>query len=199
MSVAYYSAIKLTDLDQRQGIYVPRGKSDIEMTVEVDEIVCGGEKGDFLTFRYLSLSGDQFNIGRELGRLWRERHDGALRQFDPLIVRAQREWMAVNWPQNFRRVEGVADALEIVIEDENLPLSLPYNIPEQLLPPRIGSGCSCAYYPPSLVENGSGVFARNLDLPVGSLFDIIGLEGPPGTPPHVSQPYLIKTTPDNGI
>jgi len=169
------------------------------MTIEIDEVVCGGGEQDFLTARHLRVSGDHFQIGQDLARIWVARHGGLLRRFDPLTVRAQREWMSANWPQNYDRARGAAYALGVAIDAAHAPLSLPYNLPEQLLPPVVAMGnCSCVFYPPSSVSGDDGILARNLDFSTGTLFDVLGIPGPTDAPRHVSQPYVVETRPTQG-
>jgi len=169
------------------------------MAIEIDQVVCGGGERDFLTARHLRLSGNMVEIGGDLARIWAERHGGLLRQFDPLLIRAQREWMSANWPENYARARGAAQALGVEIEAAHAPMSLPYNLPEELLPaPVRAANCSCVFYPPSCTSDGDGVLARNLDFSTGTLFDVLGLPGPANAPSHVSKPYIVEIRPTQG-
>lgn len=157
--------------------------------LEFSEKVVAGGPGDFMEVRHLVLRGSNFDIGRKLAEIARERHQAAaVPSQDKLKTRAQRQYFQRNYPFHFERMRGAAALFGVNVDDDAVNLStLTYGL---TLP-----GCSVVYYPPSRTEGGFGVLSRNYDFTTGSLAGMI-----PTAPelPCTARPYVVEMYPDQG-
>jgi hypothetical protein len=151
--------------------------------------VVAGSPRDFMEVRHVVLRGTNEEIGRALATLARERHGvGPAPTDDPLRARAQRRYLARNYPALLERMRGVAAACGKALDDDAVDFgSLGYA--------RMRAGCSVVYYPPGLTADGKGVVSRNYDFSTGTLF---GTRPEPGTLPATARPYVVELYPDRG-
>lgn len=165
-----------------------------------EQVVCGGP-GDFMTVRRLRMRGTNFEIGRALGMVGRERYGQSVELYraDPIIVRARRHYLQRNYPIHWERMCGVAAAFGIDPEDDDFDLSaLGYNLglPFYLV------GCSVVSVPPPLTATGHGYLSRNFDFPPVSLVDFMQIPLSPEEKakqrPLFSEPYLMEWYPQDG-
>lgn len=155
-----------------------------------ETVVAGGGPGDFMEVRHLSLRGSSSDIGRKLAEFARERFGAKpAPSRDPLVVRAQRAFLAKNWPAQLERMRGVAAFHGGRLEDD----AIDYGSLDFLL----GSapGCSVVHYPPGRTKAGTGVVSRNYDFTTGT---IAGAAPGPGSPACTSRPIVLETRPDGG-
>lgn len=172
----------------------------VQMTDLDEQVVCGGP-GDFVTVRLLRIRGTNFEIGRTLGMVARERYGQFPEMYrtDPIYARARRHYFQRNYPIHWERMRGVAASFGVDPEDDGFDLSgLMYNIGL----PLISAGCSAVYVPPSSTATGHGYLSRNYDFSIGSMADVLGLPLPPEDkaklPPLMSEPYLMEWYPQDG-
>lgn len=171
------------------------------MTLQAADRVIAGGPEDFMEVRHLTLRGTNREIGRYLARLARD--DLGVRKVpwtDSSATRAQRCFLARNWPQQAERAAGVADGFGIDPADDSIDCSfLAYHVG---LP-----GCSCVYYPPGATIEGRPFFSRNFDYTTGSYLDRALAVGAytdrldravAAPPPYASRPFLIEAYPDTG-
>jgi hypothetical protein len=107
---------------------------------------------------------------------------------DPVQVRAQRTFLARNYPILLDRMRGVAEAFGKSIEDDAWDFST-------LWFADLRAGCSIAHLPPSSMANGKSVVSRDYDFTMGALnFGFL----PPGMLHPTARPYLLELHPDRG-
>jgi hypothetical protein len=107
---------------------------------------------------------------------------------DPVQVRAQRTFLARNYPILLDRMRGVAEAFGKSIEDDAWDFST-------LWFADLRAGCSIAQLPPSSMANGKSVVSRDYDFTMGALnFGFL----PPGMLHPTARPYLLELHPDRG-
>ncbi len=161
-----------------------------------DQIVAGGGD-DFMTVRHIVLKGAQSEIGATLAQI---AHDelGVRKTAwtDPVMTRAQKIFLARNWPQHFERTKAVAQAFSASIADDSIDFSfLAYDLG---IP-----GCSCVYYPASTTGDGHNILSRNFDYTTGGPADMKLAGGAfshleSTSLPYCSRPFLVETHPDQG-
>ena len=90
-----------------------------------EEIVGGGQPGDFCTVRHLTLSGDQESIGALLAES-AERNDGVGPQHapDPILTRARRRWRTHFYPELAARANGIARRWGVDPDDDRFELAM---------------------------------------------------------------------------
>jgi hypothetical protein len=162
-----------------------------------DETVVAGGPGDFMTVRHLVLTGDQMAIGRTLAEEVRTRAGWEPRPVDPMVNRARWSWFERHWPQHHARMSGVADALGLDPERDDLGLDTLSTVPR-------GSGCSAVFCPPDTAADGRGRLGRNYDfftMSMRRLGEVMSGEPPsPGDDlPMAARPYVLTTVPDEGL
>jgi hypothetical protein len=85
-----------------------------------ERIICGGEN-DYATVRHLVLKGSQKDIGRHLAMIAKERYGS---RFQPsanaLEASVQMEYLRLNWPMMYSRIEGAAEVYGVDIEANEL-------------------------------------------------------------------------------
>jgi len=169
--------------------------------VHVKEQTFFADTDSFMTVHHLVLRGSNFEIGRQLGELARERLGKSAKDFagDPLLARARRLYYQRSYPIHWQRVRGLASALGLDPDDDRYDLTaLIYNID---LPPT-APGCSVVYYPPSTTRTGHGYLSRNYDFSTGSVADIFRMPLPPearaGMGPLMREPYVMEWYPEDG-
>ncbi|MHC4990257.1 MAG: C45 family autoproteolytic acyltransferase/hydrolase [Planctomycetota bacterium] len=163
---------------------------DEESALHVRErTVAGGAPGDFMHVRHLVLRGTNYDIGRHLARLARDRHGaGPSPSTDPAWTRAQLSYFTRYWPQHVSRMRGVAAQSGGDLADPATNFaSLGYGY--------AGGGCSVVYYPPTVTAAGTGVLSRNFDFTTGT-FD--GRRPQPDQVAICGAPYVIEMYPDDG-
>ncbi|MPW25257.1 hypothetical protein GC105_05580 [Alkalibaculum sp. M08DMB] len=135
---------------------------------------------DFLEIRHLILKGSNYEIGKKLAQIAKERHGiKKLPTEDPLQTRCQRMYLEKNYPIFFERMKGVADAYNSKFREDLIDFSI---LGEAML----GTGCSAIYYPPCSTASSHGIISRNLDFYV------------PSSMPALSKPYIIEMYPNEG-
>lgn len=160
-----------------------------------------GRPDSFLTLRHLTIHGSNFEIGRHLGRLARERYGCTPRNFlgDPIFARARRNFLRHSYPLQSERLRGLAAALEIDFDDDRYDLAgITYNMDV----PQPPGGCSAVYYPPSTTATGQGFLSRNYDFSIGPLAELVNAPLPPDLlatlPPVMGEPYIMEWHPSDG-
>jgi hypothetical protein len=136
--------------------------------MDIDEqVICGGP-GDFMTVRRLRILGTNFEIGRAIGNIARERYGQTpgLYRTEPDFGRARRQYFQCHYPILWERMRGVATAFKADPEDDSFDLpALTYGIGL----PLPSAGCSAVYVPPSSTATGHGLLSRNFYFSVGSM------------------------------
>jgi predicted choloylglycine hydrolase len=162
-------------------------------------VLSGSES--FMTVRHLMLRGSNFEIGRRLGQIARERYGQEPSRYaaDPTYATARRVYFQRNYPIHWERVQGVASAFGVDAEDWRYDFtSLTYLFD---MPPPI-PGCSVVYYPPSTTATGHGYLSRNYDFSTGTIADVMGIPQPAEarsqSPPVMSEPYIMEWYPLDG-
>ncbi|APU15734.1 MULTISPECIES: C45 family peptidase [Actinoalloteichus] len=162
------------------------------------EVVAGGGPDDILTTRRLSLRGSQTDIGRALATEARTRFGWApYPAADPLRNRARRRWFAREWPAHHARMLGVAEALGLDPERDDIDFSA-------IASGAVDFGCSAVWYPPQTASDGHGRIVRNFDFFTGGWQDMIAvIDGGrpadvPAGPRICETPYVIDLMPDEG-
>jgi Acyl-coenzyme A:6-aminopenicillanic acid acyl-transferase len=177
------------------------------LTRERKESVVTAEKTFFsrpesyMTVRHLAIHGTNFQIGRQLGQIARERYGRTSEHVrgDSLFASARRTFMQHNYPIHWERMRGLAAAFGLDPEDNRYDLTgACYNMDL----PMPASGCSAIYYPPLTTASGSGYLSRNYDFSIGSLAEMMRLPLPPevkaGLAPVMSEPYVMEWYPEDG-
>jgi hypothetical protein len=171
------------------------------MTDLDEQVICGGS-GDFMTVRRLRIRGTNFEIGRALGMVARERYgqSAELYRTDPIYGRARRHYYQRNYPIHWERMRGVAAAFGVDPENDAFDLSgLIYNA---FWGGNVPVGCSTVSVPPSLTATGHGYLSRNLDFPPVLLADVLHFPLSPEDKakqrPVFSEPYLMEWYPQDG-
>lgn len=157
---------------------------------EFSEKVVAGGPSDFMEVRHLVLRGSNYDIGRKLAEVARQRHAVALTPSrDKLRTRAERTYFQRNYPIHFERMRGAASVFGVDVHDDAYNFAgLPFGITRP--------GCTVVYYPPQLTADGIGVLSRNYDFTTGTL---AGRVPGPGESPCSSRPYMIEMYPDSGF
>ncbi|GAA2791028.1 hypothetical protein [Nonomuraea dietziae] len=153
--------------------------------------IAGGEN-DFQLVRHLSVGGSQFDIGRAMAEEMRDRFGWAPRPADRTVTRARMAWFERHWPQHLERLDGVAATFDLDPDRDDLCLDGLSVLP-------FGSGCSALWCPPSASTDGHGRIARNYDFFTATSSEIMGGAPLPGELPMASRPYVITTTPEDGL
>jgi hypothetical protein len=153
-----------------------------------ERIVAGGAS-DFMTVRHLRLSGTQFEIGRALAEIARDRHGWkAPTDVEPLRTAAQRRYFERNAPCFLERMSGVAAAIGASVADDARNLSgLEFGFAKP--------GCTVVYYPPLSTAWGTGVVSRNFDFTTGTF---LGKRPGPGEVAVCSAVYVLELHPTRG-
>jgi hypothetical protein len=149
--------------------------------MQVNEQAYFGGVDDFMTVRHLTIHGSNFEIGRALGELARDRYGMSPADYaaDPVYASARRAYFQRNYPVHWQRVRGAASAFGRDADDHGYDFTgLRYNMDLPLPAP----GCSVAYYPPSTTASGAGYLSRNYDFSTGTLADLMQL------PPSSARP-----------
>ena len=157
-----------------------------------EEIVGGGQPGDFCTVRHLTLSGDQESIGALLAES-AERNDGVGPQPapDPILTRARRRWRTHFYPELAARANGIARRWGVDPDGDRFELAmLPFGFPT--------AGCSVAWIPPDRTDSGTALVSRNFDFTTQTLSELLGRAPGPEEPTLAAHPYVIETYPDEG-
>ncbi len=134
-----------------------------------ETLLIGGEE-NFATVRHLVVRGTNYEIGKHLAGLARERHGlhkGPVAT--PSVNHARRLYFQRNYPIHLDRARGVADVYGLRFEDDAVdPTTLLYAFPGAS-----AGGCSVIYYPPQTTANGHGLLSRNYDFSTGSLPEVL--------------------------
>ncbi|MFH1681272.1 MAG: C45 family peptidase [Candidatus Eisenbacteria bacterium] len=153
-----------------------------------EEIVAGGPD-DFMEVRHIVLRGSNFEIGRKLAEIARERHGaGPIPSRAPEETRAQREYFEAHYPVLVERMRGAAAAFGLDLREDG------WNLSGLLYGFRFG-GCSVVFYPPGTSETGRGVLSRNFDFTTGTF---LGEKPREGELPACARPYVVEMHPDKG-
>ena len=158
--------------------------------IERDAVIAGGGESDFAEVRHLVLRGSNFEIGRALAGVARDRFKiPAPRADDPLRSRARAQFMERNDPVFFDRMRGAAAAFGLELEDTDYDFSALGYQPLDI-------GCSVVYYPPEHTADGNGLLSRNYDFSTGMLDGSKPAEGMLGS---TARPFLVELHPDAGF
>ena len=162
------------------------------MTVQARETTVAGSPAEFMEVKHVVLRGTNREIGRSIAEIARDRFDVQLTHIpDPIVLSASREYLQLHCPIQYQRMLGVADAYGMSVDDPRFDLNrLAYLF---ALP-----GCSTVFIPSAKSQNGHSLLSRNLDFPLGTSSQMVGM--PPGTDelPMVSRPYVFEVYPDVG-
>lgn len=157
-----------------------------------ESVLTGGNGRDFMTARYLSMRGSNFELGKKLAEV-AVRHGVSVRgNTSQLVVRAQRSYIQKNYPIHLERMRGVASFYGVGLEDDSANLSsLGYFSGRP--------SCSVIFYPPNTTQPGHAILSRNYDFFTGTLSQLFGQPRPAaGEKPMMSEPYVIEAYPDVG-
>lgn len=156
----------------------------------VEETLVAGGPGDFLEARHLKLRGTNFQIGRKLAELARDRYGFRPRPDSPTPHRtAQRKYMERNFPIYAERMRGAASLFGLALNEDRADFDgISYLLEES-------PGCSVVYYPPSATRDRVGYLSRNFDFSTGT---IRGQRPAPGQLPCTARPYIVELHPDRG-
>ncbi|MEN8210109.1 MAG: C45 family peptidase [Thermodesulfobacteriota bacterium] len=162
------------------------------MKFDVTEKIITGGKDDFMEVRHMVMKGSNREIGRHLAGYAQQYLDYKLRPArNPLHVRAGQRFMSLNWPCQFERMKGSADFFGHDITTDQYDFStLNYFIPEL--------GCSCVFYPGTMMNDGHNRLTRNFDFTTGSLSGAFNMENPEDDSVATSRPFLFEIYPEKG-
>jgi hypothetical protein len=155
--------------------------------LQFQEKVVAGSEADFMEVRHLILRGSNYEIGKKLAELGKERH-GA----QPVRYRLQRrtqvqlQYFRTNYPIHAERMRGAAATFGMSLEGTSLNIS-------GLFYGNVITGCSAVFYPPQTTADGRGVLSRNFDFSTGTL---MSTKPPEGMLPTAARPYVIEMYPD---
>jgi len=156
-----------------------------------ETVICGGPE-DFMEVRQLVLGCPERETGQVLARIAKDRLGVQIEpSTDQKMTRERSEWMRVNWPAHYARMQGVADVYGLKPDDHRFELS-------RLFYFWSAPGCSNVYYPPKCTATGHGTLSRNYDFTTGTIFELFGKLPPPGAPMAASRPFLIESRPQKG-
>lgn len=164
------------------------------MAFDGPTIVAGGGRADFLTVRYLRVSGANRHIGRVLAETARQVHGAAAgpsRAVSTVVQHARRRWFQANHPILAERLVGVGDAFGIDPQDDEWDLG-------RLGGAQVPAGCSAVYYPSHRTRDGHSLLARNFDFPTVTLSEMGGLPPQPGERALGADPWIVELHPDTG-
>ena len=153
-----------------------------------------GNSHDTIDVRHLYLKGSNYEIGKKIGELAKDRHHiKKIPAADPLKVRCQLLYLQSHYPMYYERMRGIAEAFEMVVEDDRFDFSL-------FGDPLIRAlGCSAVSYPPSTTVSGHGIISKNEDyLSQSSVKPMFGLNADTHETPALSRPYILEMYPDEG-
>lgn len=157
--------------------------------------------------RHLTLRGTNYEIGYRLGQMAIQRHERDAEthlRSDPRYVRIRRQYLQQTYPIHYQRMQGVAAAFGLNVNDDNYDFSmLLYGIDVPRLTESSGIpavGCSVVYYPPASTASGAAYLSRNFDFSVGSIADQFGFPQPTAVEiePMVRHPYVLELHPTDG-
>lgn len=153
--------------------------------------VAGGP-GDFLIARRLRLEGSNFEIGRRLATIAKERHETGLGKETAELMTARRKFFEAHWPEAVERARGVAAAYGKAWEEKETDFfGLGYDMLQN-------PGCSTVYYPPSSTEGDQAIVSRNYDFTTRTYAEMLGQEPPEGARAFTGDPYIVEMIPDKG-
>ncbi|MBS1715390.1 MAG: linear amide C-N hydrolase [Armatimonadetes bacterium] len=150
--------------------------------------IVAGSKSDFMTVRYLKVSGTNEQIGRRLAEtaVAHLKFQPATRK-QPDIDR-DTAWFAAHWPEQAARVKGVASVFKQSGAD---PTVLAYDMD-------VAPGCSTVFYPGASVSNGHSMMSRNYDFPTATYAQLTGRTASPGARAMTADPFVLEVVPDKG-
>lgn len=155
-----------------------------------EETVVAGSPDQFMEVRHVVLRGSNFDIGRMMARIAQRDNIRFAPSGNPLVNRVQREYLSKNYPIFYERMKGVADALNLDIEDDAYDFSVMF---QYTLAPSIS--CSVVFYPGEFTEEEHGILSRNFDFTTGT---IQGRYPKKGEMRAVSRPYIFEMYPERG-
>ena len=162
------------------------GSSDI---VCEERVVAGGPD-QFMMVRHVVLKGSNYAVGKKLGEIVIKNEDsGPVPSEARRRNRLQHEYVARDYPILYERMQGLADAFGVSVDDDAYDLS---NLPQLHL---FRPGCSGVFYPGRFTENGHGIMSRNFDFTTGT---ITGKRPASNQMPAMARPYIFEIYPDQG-
>jgi len=153
-----------------------------------DEVVAGSP-GDFMEVCHVVLAGSDFEIGRALGTLAKERYASVpTKAEDPVRARAQRRFMQAQFPALLERARGAAAAFGVPLDDAHDWTGIADSFRR--------SGCSVVFFPPESTDDGAGLMSRFYDFGTGT-FE--GTKPKPDQRPTTSRPMVLELHPEHGF
>lgn len=149
--------------------------------------VVAGSPSDFMTVRYLGLTGTDLEIGRALAKVASTNHGVLLSQGEHELVDAQLQWFKDKWPAQYQRTLGV----EQFFGKKGDTTSLGYDMD-------VAPGCSTVFYPGRLVTNGHSMLSRNYDFSLAKYAELTGRKAPSGARAMTADPYVVQSRPRGG-
>lgn len=160
-----------------------------------EEILAGGNEGDFATVRHIILKGSNYDIGKKLCEIASSRYDWKPRPGIPHVTSARRKFFAEEWTHHYERMTGIADYYGKNLDNENYDFGSLLFLMDFPMEP----GCSVVYYPSQKTDTGSCVLCRNYDFPLGSVTEVFFGMKIPGLKAMTADPYLIEVFPESGF
>ncbi len=142
--------------------------------------------------RHLVLAGRESDIGAGLARVARD--DSGWQPTpaaDAIHNRARRRWFERNWPEHYARMEGVATAFGLDVEDDRVDFSYVMAEPSDVL-------CSAVWCAPEAATDGRARVGRNLDFMTRTVSELFGNTPRVGELPVFSRPFVIESHPQGG-
>ncbi|MEI6186202.1 MAG: carcinine hydrolase/isopenicillin-N N-acyltransferase family protein [Dehalococcoidia bacterium] len=157
-----------------------------------ESMVLDKQPDTFPIVRYIEARGNQREIGRKLAQLARDRYGIKLaRNPSPDFGIAHYAYLKKNYPGLLERARGVMDVYGLKEDDPAIDATvLNYGMMDY--------GCSMAYFPGKLTENGHVMSVRNMDNGLGSLSEWMGRPRQPGEKDVYQEVYVFKTVPKGG-
>jgi predicted choloylglycine hydrolase len=155
-----------------------------------EQRVVAGSPEDFMMVRHVVLKGSNYAIGKMIGELVRENENsGPVPSGDRRRNKVQRRYMADNYPILYERMQGLADAFGISIDDDA------YDLTSLMQSHLFRPGCSAVFYPRGFTLNGHSIMSRNFDFTTGTIMGTL----PKGDQmPALARPYIFEIYPAEG-
>jgi predicted choloylglycine hydrolase len=156
-----------------------------------EQRVVAGSPDHFMMVRHVVLKGSNYAIGKMIGELVSETESsGPVPSGNHLRNKVQRQYMADNYPILYERMQGLADAFGISIDDDAYDLTglMQFHI--------FRPGCSAAFYPERFTSNGHNMLSRNFDFTTGT---IMGTVPEADQIPALARPFIFEIYPDQGL
>ena len=146
----------------------------------------------FSLVRHMKISGPQYQIGKKLAQIAKERYGVSLAENPTEIYGVSRyAYLEKNYPQLLERARGVLEAFSRKPDDSSVdPTSLMYSTGD--------FGCSMLYFPGSRMDTSHCIAIRNMDFTAGSMSQILGKPRKTGEPDIFGEIFVVESYPDTG-